>query len=524
VFTDADDCGFGIVHESKGADSKSAAHKPAAAARRRRKLGGGKQNTHSLQRRAVNMRDRYVQLLNNCIVRAPTHYLSTIIRDKVCAEVADARSVGMKVWYTKPLARAGVLCELLEEALHDKATPLRLLLLDRFFESQSKPNTVVTLLPAIAHLHHKTPSADARVRARDEQMRHLLESAMQLLIKSVRTAINAKLPGGKHHEDKRSSSPVFEVMRRACLTHHCCAVLFGFSLDGVEEFAAPLREFLARAQICLLTPRKPAMASAAGAALLAKENEKQEKEAKEKSKVDEKAKPDEKTAVAPAKAAPAAAAVVAEDDENGSESDLDIEFALNHALNVINTCQTLLNEACAKLTATGVAADVFGYVSTLLKSSVGAVLVRPFHFFTSGSLLLIIDVRYSQMPLMSGLWSVELDISRASRLLPPLQKLLVCLDRLARSMPDVVKEEEQALKGKTQRLVISRTSAVESEHPTTQGNTERKLTIPGVREMTLGKHLSFSDRSGWCLHSPSFWCCWQRSTRAHSRTTLPALR
>ena len=48
-------------------------------------------------------------------------------------------------------------------------------------------------------------------------------------------------------------------------------------------------------------------------------------------------------------------------------------------------------------------------------------------------------------------------------------RLLAALDLLAKDMPDVIAEETNFTRGQTQRLIVPRTTTVQSQHPVPQG-------------------------------------------------------
>lgn len=89
------------------------------------------------------------------------------------------------------------------------------------------------------------------------------------------------------------------------------------------------------------------------------------------------------------------------------------------------------------------------------------------------------------LPLFSGLRTLQLTIQDSCRLLPSLYRLLASIDDLGSRMPEVIAKEKAFTKGESQRVVVTRTGTVESNHPLTQGNHNKTLSIPGVAEMLL---------------------------------------
>ena len=95
------------------------------------------------------------------------------------------------------------------------------------------------------------------------------------------------------------------------------------------------------------------------------------------------------------------------------------------------------------------------------------------------------------------------------------------LSRVESQMPEVRVKESSFVKGKSQRLVISRSAVAESQHPLNrQGITEKTITIPGVSEMVcLSTLLALLLLNFLALQNS----CW-RSIRAPSRTCRRARR
>ena len=161
-------------------------------------------------------------------------------------------------------------------------------------------------------------------------------------------------------------------------------------------------------------------------------------------------------------------------------SKADFEFALAHALRVIQASEKLVTHTINKLGAPkDTKLGVLSFVSDILRQTVGTLL----------------------SPLFAGLRNVKLDLGQACKvrfascysiqcvlhiqMLGSLYKLLASVDNLASRMPDVIAKERTFVKGESTRIVVTRTATVETTHPVRSGTTSKTLSIPGVSEMAI---------------------------------------
>jgi len=139
-----------------------------------------------------------------------------------------------------------------------------------------------------------------------------------------------------------------------------------------------------------------------------------------------------------------------------------LKQVLGHALLVIRSCEQLVTDCVNRLGAPDqTKLGDLAKISDVLRGAVGSLL----------------------QPLFSSLWSISIDLKQACEILPSLYRLLAAVDNFASRMPEVISKERSS--GDNQRMLVSRSVTVESNHPVRQGANTKVVSIPGVSEMLL---------------------------------------
>ncbi len=290
--------------------------------------------------------------------------------------------------------RVKILSDLVSEVLSlgKSANPLRMLLMNRYFNSQSKADNVVSIVPALVNLNSalrtKKTAAGAKdskdekaadKKEEDEKVASLLERVSVLLLNDTKarlTEVFAAARGDVKGVDAKASASSSSSSSASASKPPPASASSGIDTGlSAASFNQTLRDFLARAQVCLLTAYLSSGSSSAS------------------------------------------------DVTGVSDGEHATPFVFSYALQVMSLAEALTTSAYREANAL-VRARSSASASSSMSVSVGETLsaVSDALKTSVGSLL---------RPLFTGLWRLPLDVKSASQLLPSLFRLLCSLDRLA---------------------------------------------------------------------------------------------
>lgn len=129
----------------------------------------------------------YIELLNKLILVRPTSTLGGKLAPLVSAEVSETLSVGMEVLHGAALARIKILSELVSGALKTgtKTSAQHILLMTKYFSSQSRAQNVVAIVPTLSALKsletEEVDGAKRKLRPHIVEMANLLDRVLTLV-------------------------------------------------------------------------------------------------------------------------------------------------------------------------------------------------------------------------------------------------------------------------------------------------------------------------------------------------------